>query len=80
MINETKTREARYTSSKVQNMLKEYGDILLIVLNETKAEFDLPINETTAESIGLAFARQQEAKRALNLFMKKLHSKADERN
>lgn len=73
-------RQKRYTSSKTQNLLKEYGDLLIQIADETKKEYETPINDTTAEGIGLAYAKQMAAKQAINLFIKKLYSKADERN
>lgn len=73
------SRQKRYTASKTQNLLKEYGDLIIQVVAETIKEYEVPINDTTAEGIGLAYTKQKSAKDALNLFVKKLHGKANER-
>ena len=80
MAETSNDRQKRYTSSKAQNLIKDHGDFLSALISETVKEFELPINEVTAEAIGLAYAKQMSAKQALNLFMKKLYSKADDRN
>lgn len=73
------SHEQKYLASKFQGLLKEYGQVLELLIVETKREYDAPINEDTVEAIGLRYAKNQSAKEALTLFMKKLNSKANER-
>ncbi len=73
------SQEAKYLASKYQAILREHGQLLENLIAETKHEYDAPINETTVEAIGLRYAKNQSAKEALTLFMKKLNSKANER-
>ncbi len=72
--------EKKYEASKAQGILKEYGDFLLSCIGEIKKEMDVPINEDTAEKVGLEYARRQAAKNALTLLMQKINSKSNERN
>lgn len=72
--------EHKYEMSKAQGLIKEYGDFLIQVISEIKKEMDTPINEDTAEKVGLEYARRQSGKNALNLLMQRLNSKSNERN
>lgn len=73
----SKDRQKRYTATQAQNLLKEFGDLLAQVAQETKDEYSQPINATTVDEIAIVFSRHQGAKQAVDLFMKKLNSKAN---
>lgn len=72
--------EEKYQISKAQGLLKEYGEFLQYVIDEIKKEYDAPINENTAEKVGLEYARRQASKNALTLLIQKLNTKSNERN
>jgi hypothetical protein len=72
--------EKKYEASKAQGILKEYGDFLLHIIDEIGKEYDSPINEDTAEKVGLEYARRLAGKNSLKLLMQKLNSKSNERN
>ena len=69
--------EQRYSASKAQGLLKEYGDFLLQIISEIKKEMDSPINEDTAEKVGLEYAKRQAGKNALTLLMQKINKKSN---
>ena len=72
--------EQKYESSKAQGILKEYGDFLRHTIEQISKEMDSPINEDTAEKVGLEYARRQAGKNALKLLMQRLNTKSNERN
>lgn len=71
--------EKRYIAAKAQGLIKEYSEFLKLIIDDCLRELDTDITETTPEMIGLEYAKRLAGKRALKLFMTKLHSKADER-
>lgn len=74
------SHEQKYLASKYQSLLKDFGQLLELTIEETKKEYDEPIQGTSAEEIGLQYARCLAAKQALSRFLQKLNSKANERN
>lgn len=74
------SQEQKYLASKFQALLKEHGQLLEMVVAEIKKEYDEPINEETAEKIGLEYAKCLAGKNALTRLMQKLNNKANERN
>lgn len=74
------TQEAKYLASKYQGLLKEYGSLLEHAIEEQKKEYNGRIEGKVPEEIGLEYARRLAAKDALALLLKRLNSKADERN
>lgn len=70
--------EKKYAASKAQGLLKEYGDFIQSIIAEISKEFDAPITESTAEKVGLEYARRLAGKNALKLLMQKINTKSNE--
>lgn len=71
--------EERYISVKAQGLIKEYGEFMKFIMEACIKELDTQITEKTPEMIGLEYSKRLAGKQALDLFMRKLHSKANER-
>lgn len=71
--------EERYIAAKAQALVKEYSDFLKYIMDACIKELDTPITEKSPEMIGIEYARRLAGKQALDLFMRKLHTKANER-
>lgn len=73
-----KDRTKRYNAAKAQALLKEYGEFIMEVINETSAEYSQEINELSVEALAIRYSKNQGGRQALQLFMKKLNSKASD--
>jgi hypothetical protein len=65
--------------AKTQNLLREYSDLLISTIEEVKRELNVEITGSTSDEIALEYKRRQGGREALNNFLTKLNSKANER-
>lgn len=65
--------------AKAQNLLKEYSDLIIETIEDVKKELDLEITGSTSDEIALEYKRRQGGRLALQAFLVKLNSKANER-
>lgn len=72
---EDKKRQAR-----TQNLLKEYGDLLLETVEEINEQLRVDITETGVGEIALEYKKRQGGRQALNNFLARLNAKANERD
>ena len=70
-------RLKRYEAIRFQNLLKEYGALLQDVIKDTIEEYSQEIMEDTVDKIAITYSKSQGARQALQLFIKKLNSKAN---
>ena len=71
--------ERKAQQARARNLLKEYSNLLLETVEEVKKMLDGDITGTTADEIALEYKRRQGGREALNAFLTKLNSKANER-
>jgi len=69
--------ENKVLSSKCRNLLKEYEDVLKLVIDEIRKEQDSPINTTSVEEMALEYSKRQGIRQGLALLMQKLSTKAN---
>jgi hypothetical protein len=73
----SKDRLKQYHATRAQNLLKEYAEFLESIANEIISENSVEISEGSIDSVALSYARQQGARNAARLFMKKINTHAN---
>jgi len=69
----------RQKQARARNLLKEYSNLLIETVDEIKNTLNGDITGSTSDEIALEYKRRQGGREALNLFLTKLNSKANER-
>jgi hypothetical protein len=72
--------ERRQKQAKTQNLLKEYSDVLIEAVEFVKRELNVEITSTTTDEIALEYIRRQGGRQALDNFLRRLNSNANERS
>lgn len=76
----SKSLEQKKTAARVQNLLKEYGDILIDTVEEINKALQVDITETSVGEIALEYKKRQGGRQALNNLLARLNAKANDRN
>lgn len=66
--------------AQAQNLLREYSNLLIETVDDIKKELNVEITASTVDEIALEYKRRQGGREALNNFLKRLNSKANERD
>ncbi len=66
--------------AQAQNLLREYSQLLISTVDEIRKELNTEITHGTVDEIALEYTRRQGGREALNNFLTRLNSKANERN
>lgn len=74
----TESRQKRYVATRCQQLIKDHAPLLVQLRDEVLRAYSGPIPLTDPALIAVKYAEKKGAEDAINLFIKRIHDKANE--